>query len=283
MSRVLRYSVKRFKSYLRQKILGKYAIGVIYDTKNGKISAPIGDLQVGRKLGKKGEYDLSEVNLIKTFVSPTDTVLFVGVHWGTLLIPISKHCKHIIGYEANPLTFYFLENNLKLNNVDNTKLFNLAAGDSDKKIEFYLSKINTGGSKIKPQIDSFRYNYDNPDVVEVDMVNVDSHLKQKDLPTPNGIIMDIEGSEYYALQGMANTLEKSDFLYIEYVPHHLKNISKTTNEAFFDLLFPFYNKVKAMRTGGQVYDLVENKEAFMDYVNQLSIQDKADNLLFTKH
>lgn len=282
MGNRLKYSVKKLKSYLRSKIFGKYAIGVIYDTKNGRISAPIGDLQVGRKLGKKGEYDLSEVNLIKTLISPSDTMLFVGVHWGTLLIPISKCCHSIIGYEANPNTFYFLENNLKINDVDNAKLFNLAAGDSEKKIEFYLSRINTGGSKIKPQIDDYMYNYDNPEVVEVDMVNVDNHLNKFDMPAPNGIIMDIEGSEFYALQGMANTLQKSDFLYIEYVPHHLKNISKTTNKTFFDLIFPYYNKVKSMGNSGQSFDLIENKNEFMAYINQLTKQDKADNLLFSK-
>lgn len=55
-------------------MLGKYAIGVIYETKNGNIAAPINNLMVGKKLGNYGEYDMSEVNTIKDFINPTDTI-----------------------------------------------------------------------------------------------------------------------------------------------------------------------------------------------------------------
>lgn len=53
MSKRLKYSFLKLKSYLRRKLLGKYAIGVIYETKNGKILAPIDDLSVGKNLAIK--------------------------------------------------------------------------------------------------------------------------------------------------------------------------------------------------------------------------------------
>ncbi|AUP81060.1 FkbM family methyltransferase [Flavivirga eckloniae] len=282
MSKKLKYSFLKLKSSLRNKILGKYAIGVIYETKNGHIAAPINDLMVGKKLGNKGEYDMAEVNTIKGFIKPTDTIYIVGVHWGTLLIPLSKYCNKIVGYEANPRTFYFLETNLLINRISNVSLFNNAAGDASKKVKFYTSTINSGGSKIKPKIDKYMYKYDNPDTIEVDMVAIDAHAKANNLDEAQGIIMDIEGAEYYALQGMTNTLKASKFLYIEYVPHHLENVSKTNNEDFFSLIIPHYNTAKFMNDTSKTFDISNDKEEFLSYVNALKAAGKSDNILFTK-
>ena len=282
MSKKLKYAFLKLKSSLRNKILGKYAIGVIYETKNGRIAAPINDLMVGKKLGKYGEYDMAEVNRIKDFIKPTDTIYIVGVHWGTLLIPLSKYCKQVIGYEANPKTFYFLETNLLINRIDNVLLFNNAAGDASKKVKFYTSTINSGGSKIKPKIDKYMYKYDDPDTIEVDMVAIDEHTKTNNLEGAQGIIMDIEGAEYYALQGMTNTLKASKFLYIEYVPHHLENVSSTSNEDFFSLILPHYNTAKFMNDTSKSFDLGNGNEAFLSYVNTLKNAGKSDNILFTK-
>ncbi len=282
MSKRLKYSFLKLKSYLRRKLLGKYAIGVIYETKNGKILAPIDDLSVGKKLGHKGEYDMTEVNTIKNFIHPSDTLYVIGVHWGTLLIPLSKYCKNVIGYEANPKTFYFLETNVLINNIENVKLFNLAAGDSSRKVKFYTSTINSGGSKIKPEIDKLMYTFDNPDEIEVDMVSIDNHIDDINLPEAHGIIMDIEGAEFYALKGMPKTLKSSKFLYIEYVPHHLENVSNTSIEVFFNLIIPYFNTVKFMNNPDKVFDVKTEGERFLSYVNELKQTGACDNLLFSK-
>ncbi|MCF6346898.1 MAG: FkbM family methyltransferase [Flavobacteriaceae bacterium] len=282
MNKKIKYSYLKLKSSLRKKLFGKYTIGVIYDTKNGKIMAPLDDLTVGKKLGFNGEYDISEVNIIKDLIRTTDTIYVVGTHWGTLLLPLSKHCKQIIGYEANPSTFSFLEINILINKVTNVSAFNNAVGESYRKVKFYQSTINSGGSKIKPKIDKYMYKYDNPDTIEVDMISLDKHILEKNLPEVNGIIMDIEGAEYYALQGMTNALKKSNFLYIEYVPHHLENVSNTSNEAFFNLILPHYNTVRFMNDTDILFNINENKKDFFSHINKLKMANKADNLLFIK-
>ena len=282
MSRKLKYSFKKLKSFLRKKLLGPYAIGVVYETKNGLIMAPINDFLVGKKFGFKGEYNIAEINTIKEIVKPTDSLYIVGVHWGTLLIPLSKTCKKIIGYEANPKTFYFLETNLLVNEINNVLLFNNAAGDASKKMAFYASTINSGGSKIKPKIDKYIYKYDNPETIEVDMVAIDAHVQDHKLPNADGIIMDIEGAEYFALKGMSNLLKTSRFLYIEYVPHHLENVSGTTNEEFFDLILPHYNTVKFMSDKTKVFDIKVDRKGFFNSVDTLMKIGKSDDLLFVK-
>ena len=219
--------------------------------------------------------------MLKDIIKKTDTLYIVGVHWGTLLIPLSKYCQTIVGYEANPTTFKFLENNVLLNRIKNVTLFNKAAGDTSKSVKFYTSTVNSGGSKIKPKVDKYMYNYDNPDTIEIDMVNVDTHLKSNNLPMANGIIMDIEGAEFYALQGMKDTLKNSRFLYIEYVPHHLQNVSDTSNEVFFNLILPYYKTVTFMNDKNVEIDLETNKDMFYNKVDTLMAKGKSDNLLFS--
>ena len=82
------------------------------------------------------------------------------------------------------------------------------------------------------------YFYDNPVVTEVDAVALDEFLPPKDYAF---IFMDIEGSEYFALKGMRKILAKSRALFVEFIPHHLKNVSAVTPEAFSALLEPFFD------------------------------------------
>ena len=55
--------------------------------------------------------------------------------------------------------------------------------------------------------------------------------------------MDIEGSEYFALQGMQEILSKCKLLVIEFLPHHLKNVSGVTVEQFLSGIEPHFSRV----------------------------------------
>ena len=81
---------------------------------------------------------------------------------------------------------------------------------------------------------------------------------------------------------MTKTLKASSFLYIEYVPHHLENVSNTSNEVFFDLITPYFSTVKFMDDKSKVFNVNTDKESFLSYVNVLKETGKSDNLLFTK-
>ena len=282
MGHRINFIKQRIFSFLRKKIMGKYALGVIYNTRNGLLAAPIDDVSVGKALGFKGVYDTLEIKELEHYLSKNDIVYVVGTHIGALLIPLAKSCKEVIGYEANPETFNYLTTNLHLNAVGNARVFNYAVGDSARKIEFYQNRLNSGGSKIKPKTDHYFYNYDSPRTIEVTMICLDEHIKAEKLPDANGIIMDIEGAEFYALQGMKELIRKSRFLYIEYVPHHLENVSSVSNKDFFDLILPYYGYVKFMRNYPELIDLKTNSEHFIKIVNAFRENGTSDDLLFLK-
>jgi FkbM family methyltransferase len=281
MSKKLKYFFRTLKSKKRKKIFGPNAKGVIYDSKNGYMALPISDITIGKNLGFKGHWNFSDIQKLLQQTTQDDVIYFIGTHVGTLLVPIAKKVKTVVGFEANEDTFWFIKANLCLNKISNATIFNKAVGDGAKKVTFYKNTVNTGGSKIKPIKDSILYNYDNPKQVEVDMVALDPFIAEQSLTPPSGIIMDIEGAEYFALKGMQATLAKVRFLYVEFVPHHLQNVSNTSVEKFIKTMTPHFSKAIFLKDNTQ-FDISSSEKELVKHLKTLEKNNVADDILFTK-
>ena len=281
MSKKLKYFFRTLKSKKRKKIFGPNAKGIIYDSKNGYMALPISDITIGKNLGFKGHWNFNEIQKLLQQTTQDDVIYFIGTHVGTLLVPIAKKVKTVVGFEANEDTFWFIKANLCLNKISNATIFNKAVGDGAKKVTFYKNTVNTGGSKIKPIKDSILYNYDNPKQVEVDMVALDPFIAEQSLTPPSGIIMDIEGAEYFALKGMQATLAKVRFLYVEFVPHHLQNVSNTSVEKFLKTMTPHFSKAIFLKDNTQ-YDISSSEKELVKHLKTLEKNNVADDILFTK-
>ncbi|MFT5646625.1 MAG: FkbM family methyltransferase [Aureispira sp.] len=281
MNKKLKYFLKKRKSDKRKTIFGSHAKGVIYISENGVIALPIADTTIGKELGFNGNWDIKEINTVINQTKPEDVIYVIGTHVGTLLVPLAKRVANVIGFEANENTFWFMQMNLCLNKIKNVILFQNAVGNENKTVKFYQNTVNTGGSKIKPIKDSILYNYDSPNEVEVPMIALDSFISSENLAPPNGIIMDIEGSEYYALQGMQHTLKDIRFLYVEYVPHHLQNVSNVTVEEFLKNITPHFSKATFLKNN-TIFDLEKTSDQLISYVKNLESKNIADDILFTK-
>jgi FkbM family methyltransferase len=281
MSKKLKYFFRTLKSKKRKKIFGPNAKGIIYDSKNGYMALPISDITIGKNLGFKGHWNFSDIQKLLQQTTQDDVIYFIGTHVGTLLVPIAKKVKTVVGFEANEDTFWFIKANLCLNKISNATIFNKAVGDGAKKVTFYKNTVNTGGSKIKPIKDSILYNYDNPKQVEVDMVALDPFIAEQSLTPPSGIIMDIEGAEYFALKGMQATLAKVRFLYVEFVPHHLQNVSNTSVEKFIKTMTPHFSKAIFLKENTQ-FDISSSEKELVKHLKTLEKNNVADDILFTK-
>ena len=281
MSKKLKYFFRTLKSKKRKKIFGPNAKGIIYDSKNGYMALPISDITIGKNLGFKGHWNFNEIQKLLQQTTQDDVIYFIGTHVGTLLVPIAKKVKTVVGFEANEDTFWFIKANLCLNKISNATIFNKAVGDGAKKVTFYKNTVNTGGSKIKPIKDSILYNYDNPKQVEVDMVALDPFISEQSLTLPSGIIMDIEGAEYFALKGMQATLARVRFLYAEFVPHHLQNVSNTSVEKFLKTMTPHFSKAIFLKDNTQ-FDISSSEKELVKHLKILEKNNVADDILFTK-
>ena len=228
----LNLGFRKLKSKRLRKKLGNNIRAIITNSQNGIFAVDPEDLEVGQKL-RSGGFGLEEIARLRKYIDNDSNVLIVGTHIGSLAIPLSKHCKAITAIEANPKTFELLEINLQLNNIENITPHNIFANDSSEKVEFLLNTVNSGGSKRKPKKSNFLYDYDNPEVIELESHKLDHYLSEHNFDL---ILLDIEGSEYFAMKGMKEILSNCKTLVVEFLPHHLKNVADIDVDTFISAL-----------------------------------------------
>ena len=192
------------------------------NTKNGTFVVDATDLEVSAKLRNKGEYGIDEINRISKFIDNQSSILIVGAHIGSLAIPIAKMCSEVVAIEANPNNFKLLQTNIEMNNTSNITTHNIAASEREETIQFQLNTVNSGGSKRVPINNHYMYTYDNPEIIEVSAYSLDTYLTNNYFDL---VLIDIEGSEYFAMQGMTNILSKTKTLIVEFLPHHIINVA----------------------------------------------------------
>ena len=234
----LNLGLKKIKSKRIRKKLGHNIKAIITNSENGLFAVDPEDLEVGQKL-LSGGFGIEEVQRLKKFINNKSKVLIVGTHIGSLAIPLSKHCKEVTAIEANPNTYELLEINLQLNNAENITPHNIFASDSQEKVEFLLNTVNSGGSKRKPKKSSFLYDFDNPEIIELESHRLDDYLPEHEYDL---ILLDIEGSEYFAMKGMKDILSNCKTLVVEFLPHHLKNVADIDVETFLSVLPGHFTK-----------------------------------------
>jgi len=221
----------------RLQSFGPHAFGLIVSTKHGFFAVNVEDNSVTSALLHQGSYADHELDMFESLISQTSDVLVVGPHIGSHAVPLSKRCRSLTAIEANPNTFTYLKANMLLNQCSNMNIYNVAASNKKEKIKFLLSRENSGGSKRVPLEPHLCYVYDDPETVEVDAMPLDQLLG----PTAfDLIVMDIEGSEYFALMGMQNILASSKTLAVEFLPNHLKDVADVGPQDFINTILPHF-------------------------------------------
>ena len=271
----LHLGFKKIKSTRLRKKLGQNIKAVITKSENGLFAVDPEDLEVGQKL-RSGGFGIDEVKRLKSFINKDSKVLIVGTHIGALAIPLSKHCKEITAIEANPNTFELLEINLHLNHAKNITPHNIFANDSHEKVEFLLNTVNSGGSKRKPKKSSFLYDFDNPEVIELESHKLDDYLPEHDYDL---VLLDIEGSEYFAMKGMENILANCTTLVVEFLPHHLKNVADIDVETFLSVLPGHFTKFN-LPNNQQEHNISEVKTVLQ---NMYDANIGEDGIIFTSN
>jgi FkbM family methyltransferase len=176
-------------------------------------------------------------------------VLVVGAHIGTVAIGLARHCRHVTAIEANPWTYKLLQCNILLNEVGNITSYNFAASDKSQKIRFVMNTHNTGGCKQYPVVPHEYFFYDQPKIVELQAHSLDQQLGKQQYAL---VLMDIEGSEYFALTGMTEILRSARTLIVEFLPLHLSHVAGVTPEEFAALLTPHFSSLSVDSLGLEV-------------------------------
>ena len=237
-------------SRIRQRFIGPYAEAVLTNGWNGTLLVGSSDYQVGRLLAFKGRYDTEAVTSLLARISPGSDVLVVGTHVGSILVPLAKKAGKLAGIEANPDTFRLLQMNVLLNGLSNTDLYNVAAGDRDGEIEFLMNRHNSGGSKaIHGWLEKNPlFFYDNPRTVRVPVRSLDGLFPERQFDL---VVMDIEGSEYFAFLGMEQILRRCSALQVEVSRISIENVAHITPLQFVAPLKRHFTRARVLTAGGK--------------------------------
>jgi len=175
-------------------------------------------------------YDISSLRVVnptfENWIRPClslkegDVFIDIGAHIGRYTLEAAKAVGEkgkVIAIEPHPINFKILNENIKLNNLNNVITFNLAAWYCNSKIKFFFAGSSGGGSVVKNQ----KLGYIVVDVKPVDEILLRLNLK------PDWIKIDVEGAEFEVLQGLKRTLTQGKPKLI--VEIHKQNLERVFN------------------------------------------------------
>ncbi len=226
----LKLGAQRLLAWGTTRLVGAHTDALLTRCTNGlQLLVDPQDQGVGRQLRLHGQFQPQELLRLLALVQAPDRVLVVGAHVGALALPLARHCSAVVAIEANPRSFGLLQKNLLLNGVRNCQAIAAAANDESGAIKFLQSRTNSGGSKRAPLFRDTRYIHDKPQEISVRAERLDDVLDGQRFDV---ILMDIEGSEVFALRGMPKLLKSCRCLVVEFLPHHLQRVAGVSVREF---------------------------------------------------
>lgn len=149
-----------------------------------------------------GVYEKKTIEFLNKNLPENGVLLDLGCNIGAIAIPLCKRRKDItvIGVEASPFVYSYLEKNIEINELCNFKIIPGALLDiSGVSLQFYSPQDKFGKG-------SFTNNFDgNP--INVISKTLDDIVDENKLERVDVIKMDVEGYEAKVLQGGLKTLK----------------------------------------------------------------------------
>jgi FkbM family methyltransferase len=179
------------------------------------------------------------MNWFKELVKPGDRVVEVGAHIGF----ISQYLSYLVGEKGEVIAFEPSDANLEYlykncKDLRNVKIEPMAVGKTNGYQTLWKDTLTGQNSSLLA--DYFGFDATNSshrfegvkEELVVQTVTLDSYLESFNSPI-NGLKVDIEGYEYFALLGMKNALKEIDWLIIEVTSNQSEVIGLLINEGFY--------------------------------------------------
>lgn len=183
----------------------------------------------------------------------------IGANVGYYTLKLStkfSNCK-ILAIEAEPETFKILSKNCELNNLQNTKLLNLAVAEKNGIVKLSRSKTHSGTSSIVSKQNS------NEDIISINCSTLDS-LLNKSYENIDWIKIDVEGSELNVLNGAIQTLKITKNILIEL---H-EEILNQNNQSYKEIIYILEQNGFQITTFNKYWNskTSQNQELKSDYI-----------------
>jgi len=151
-------------------------------------------------------FEKFETELVKKEIAKGDIVLDIGANIGYFTLIFSQIVGkdgRVYAFEPDPNNFEILKKNIEINNIKNVILIQKAVSNTSKPLSLYLCDYNHAQHRIYP---SSRCN----EKIDVESTTIDEYLAGTEFFNKiNFVKMDVEGSEYDAIDGMKKTLQSN--------------------------------------------------------------------------
>lgn len=147
--------------------------------------------------------------IMKTWCTPGSVVLDIGANIGYYTILAAKNVGKkgkVYAIEPAKYSYSLLKKNIKLNNLKNVKLYNIAFGDYNGKLKIYIEEASNYNSPIPVGKKN--------EIEVVPCYKIDTFFK-KMKRKPDIIKIDVEGYEYNILKGAEKTLNHVEKIFVE--------------------------------------------------------------------
>lgn len=214
-------------------------------------------------------YEPYETELISSIIKPGSVVLDIGANIGYHTLLFAKlvgQSGKVFAFEPSSANFRLLEKNVSINGYPNVILEQKAVSNRNEKKKLYLNEWNTGMHTIyKPQ------QHASLDSVEIDTISLDNYFSNYGGKI-DFIKMDIEGSEYTALEGMQTILQRQNDikLLVAFNPSAIREYGYKPEQQI-DLLVS--NGFKVYFANSQTKDLELVNPGDVQYLIKMSLKD----------
>jgi FkbM family methyltransferase len=154
---------------------------------------------------RHGNPEIGESRWMERNLQKGSLVLDVGANHGI----VSLECALFVGragevhaFEPAPGTYAHLLRHLKINNIDNVSVFNVAVGERTGSAKLRVYKKATGAATLS-ELDQ---DHVADNVIEVKTVTLDQHCDAHGIRRVDLLKIDIEGHELFALRGARQIL-----------------------------------------------------------------------------
>ena len=160
---------------------------------------------VSREIFINGIYEQATSDLIAERSPQNGVFLDLGANIGAISVPLHKQRPglRIIGVEAAPWLFSYLQQNFDRNGLDSRSLVNKALFyEDDRDIDFFAPDLKFGKGSLSPTYTD--------KATKVRTVTLDTLIAQLQLPRVDLIKIDVEGHEYNVFRGAGLLLGRAD-------------------------------------------------------------------------
>lgn len=147
-------------------------------------------------------------------VSPDDVFYDIGANVGSVSCLVGRSLTNgrVVSFEPLPVNAAALRENVELNGVSG-RVFQCALSDENGEVEFQVpaSDVEAGSSNaIAPERETSGFWDGRQERITVETRRGDDLIDDGNLPVPNVVKIDIEGSELRAIRGLKEVLSHPD-------------------------------------------------------------------------